>query len=36
MMGGPVAQGLRGLGLGVLHDVAPLRRRLMRLGLGAR
>ncbi|MBB3712217.1 2-octaprenyl-6-methoxyphenol hydroxylase [Limimaricola variabilis] len=36
MVGGPVAQGLRGLGLGVLHDVAPLRRRLMRLGLGAR
>lgn len=36
MAGGPLAQGLRGLGLGVLHDVAPLRRRLMRLGLGAR
>ena len=34
MAGGPLAQGLRGLGLGVMHDVAPLRRGLMRLGLG--
>lgn len=33
--GGPWAQGLRGFGLGLMHDIAPLRRRLMRLGLGA-
>ena len=35
MAGGPLAQGLRGLGLGVMHDVAPLRRGLMRLRLRA-
>lgn len=35
MAGGPWAQGLRGFGLGMMHDIAPLRRRLMRLGLGA-
>ncbi|MCP1168884.1 UbiH/UbiF family hydroxylase [Limimaricola litoreus] len=36
MAGGPLAQHLRGAGLGVMHDVAPLRRGLMRLGLGVR
>jgi 2-octaprenyl-6-methoxyphenol hydroxylase len=33
-MAAPAA--LRGPGLRILHDVAPLRRGLMRLGLGAR
>ncbi|MGR3464874.1 FAD-dependent monooxygenase [Limimaricola sp.] len=35
MAGGPLAQGLRGLGLSVMHDLPALRRGLMRLGLGA-
>ncbi|SDE46679.1 FAD-dependent monooxygenase [Limimaricola pyoseonensis] len=34
MAGGPVAQALRGAGLGVMHDVGPIRRGVMRLGLG--
>ncbi len=36
MSGAPVMQELRGLGLGMLHGIAPLRRGLMRLGLGAK
>ncbi len=36
MSGGPVAQALRSAGLGVMHDLTPLRRGLMRLGLGAK
>ena len=35
MSGMPGLRGLRATGLRVLHDVAPLRRGLMRLGLGA-
>jgi 2-octaprenyl-6-methoxyphenol hydroxylase len=35
MSGAPGLRGLRAAGLRVLHDVAPLRRGLMRLGLGA-
>ena len=35
MSGMPGLRGLRAAGLRVLHDVAPLRRGLMRLGLGA-
>jgi len=34
--GGPLTHGLRGLGLKALHDVAPVRKGLMSLGLGAR
>jgi 2-octaprenyl-6-methoxyphenol hydroxylase len=34
MSGAPGLRGLRAAGLRVLHDVAPLRRGLMRLGLG--
>jgi 2-octaprenyl-6-methoxyphenol hydroxylase len=35
MEGAPVWRDLRGQGLRLLHDVAPVRRTLMRLGLGA-
>lgn len=35
MAGTPVLQDLRAAGIGLLHDAAPLRRALMRLGLGA-
>jgi 2-octaprenyl-6-methoxyphenol hydroxylase len=35
MSGMPGLHALRGAGLRLLHDVAPLRRGLMRLGLGA-
>jgi len=34
--GGPLTHSLRGMGLKALHDVAPLRKGLMSLGLGAR
>ena len=34
--GGPLTHSLRGLGLKALHDVAPVRKGLMSLGLGAR
>ena len=35
MAGLPLLQALRGLGLRALHDIAPLRREVMKLGLGA-
>lgn len=35
MAGGPLAQAVRGAGLGVMHGLPALRRGLMRLGLGA-
>jgi 2-octaprenyl-6-methoxyphenol hydroxylase len=36
MAGGPVLTHLRTLGMQALHDIAPVRRALMRTGLGAR
>ena len=36
MAGNPLAQHLRGLGMKALHDIAPIRRQMMALGLGAR
>jgi 2-octaprenyl-6-methoxyphenol hydroxylase len=35
MASNPVAQRLRAIGLGTLHDLAPIRRGIMKLGLGA-
>ncbi|MCL4189531.1 MAG: UbiH/UbiF family hydroxylase [Rhodobacteraceae bacterium] len=35
MAGAPPATALRARGIGLLHDIAPLRRAVMRLGLGA-
>jgi hypothetical protein len=34
MAGGPVWRGVRSRAMAALHDVTPLRRGLMRLGLG--
>jgi len=36
MAGGALSHDLRGLGIKVIHDLAPLRKRIMSLGLGAR
>lgn len=36
MADGALARGLRARGMGLLHDIAPVRRGLMRLGLGAK
>ena len=36
MAGMPAVQGLRARGIGALHDIAPLRRAAMTLGLGAK